>query len=91
MTLGLVGQRGFNDQNGRNQAGNHAGNMVGAGLSGCLGWTYGMPAIFWLAAVFGALAILSVLSIPERAIDQQAERGLQTRTARIRAIIMQKG
>ncbi|WP_174274582.1 MFS transporter [Sphingomonas bacterium] len=77
MTLGIVRQKGFNAQNGRNQAWNHAGNMVGAGLSGWLGWTFGMPAIFYLAAVFGALAVTSVLLIPERAIDHQAARGLE--------------
>jgi MFS family permease len=31
VTLGIARQRGFNQQNGRNQAFNHAGNMVGAG------------------------------------------------------------
>ncbi len=79
MTLGVVRQAGFNAQNGRNQAWNHAGNMVGAGLSGWLGWKFGMPAIFYLAAVFGVLAILSVLMIPERAIDHAAARGLEAR------------
>ncbi|WP_294335056.1 MFS transporter [uncultured Sphingomonas sp.] len=78
MTLGVVRQAGFNAQNGRNQAWNHAGNMIGAGLSGWLGWKFGMPAIFYLAAVFGALAILSVLMIPERAIDHAAARGLES-------------
>lgn len=78
MTLGVVRQAGFNAQNGRNQAWNHAGNMVGAGLSGWLGWKFGMPGIFYLAAVFGLLAILSVLMIPERAIDHAAARGLES-------------
>ncbi len=77
MTLGIVRQKGFNAQNGRNQAWNHAGNMVGAGLSGWLGWKFGMPAIFYLAAIFGVLAIASVLGIPERAIDHSAARGLE--------------
>ncbi|TPG07515.1 MFS transporter [Sphingomonas oligophenolica] len=77
MTLGIVHQKGFNAQNGRNQAWNHAGNMVGAGLSGWLGWQFGMPAIFYLAGVFGVLAITSVLLIPERTIDHQAARGLE--------------
>ena len=27
--------------------------MIGAGLSGYLGWMFGMPAIFYLGAVFG--------------------------------------
>lgn len=77
MTLGIVRQKGFNAQNGRNQAWNHAGNMVGAGLSGYLGWRFGMPAIFYLAAVFGVLAITCVLMIPEKAIDHRAARGLE--------------
>jgi MFS family permease len=77
MTLGIVRQKGFNAQNGRNQAWNHAGNMVGAALSGYLGWRFGMPAIFYLAAVFGVLAIASVLKIPENAIDHRAARGLE--------------
>lgn len=77
MTLGVVRQKGFNAQNGRNQAWNHAGNMIGAGLSGWLGWQFGMPAIFYLAAVFGVLAITAVLTIPERAIDHRAARGLE--------------
>lgn len=81
MTLGIVRQRGFNAQNGRNQAWNHAGNMVGAGLSGWLGWRYGMPAIFFLAALFGALAISCVLLIPERAIDHAAARGLEAQAS----------
>jgi len=77
MTLGIVRQRGFNAQNGRNQAWNHAGNMIGAGLSGWLGFEFGMPAIFFLAAAFGVFAIASVLAIPERAIDHRAARGLE--------------
>ncbi|UAJ12045.1 MFS transporter [Polymorphobacter megasporae] len=77
MTLGVVRQKGFNAQNGRNQAWNHAGNMVGAGLSGWLGWKFGMPAIFYLAAVFGVLAIITVMMIPEAAIDHKAARGLE--------------
>ncbi len=77
MTLGIVRQKGFNAQNGRNQAWNHAGNMIGAGLSGWLGYRFGMPAIFYLAAAFGVLAIASVLTIPETSIDHRAARGLE--------------
>ncbi len=76
ITLGIVRQEGFNAQNGKNQAFNHAGNMVGAGLSGFLGWKFGMSAVFWLAALFGALSIASVLMIPREAIDDNAARGL---------------
>ena len=75
ITLGMVRQKGFNRQNGRNQAYNHAGNMVGAGLSGFLGWQFGLVAVFWLAALFGVLSIISVLLIPADAIDHEAARG----------------
>ncbi|SFT18618.1 MFS transporter [Mucilaginibacter polytrichastri] len=77
ITLGIVKQKGFNRQNGYNQAYNHAGNVVGAALSGYLGYKFGMPAIFILSAVFGALAILSVLLIPAKTIDDRAARGMK--------------
>ncbi|WP_020603921.1 MFS transporter [Spirosoma spitsbergense] len=76
ITLGMVRQAGFNRQNGYNQAYNHAGNVAGAALSGYLGMRYGMPAVFILAALFGVLAIISVLLIPSEAIDDDAARGL---------------
>ncbi|MDQ0471914.1 MFS transporter [Labrys wisconsinensis] len=75
ITLGMVRQKGFNRQNGQNQAFNHAGNMVGAGLSGLLGWAFGLPAVFCLAAVFGVLTVTSALMIPAEAIDDDAARG----------------
>ncbi len=77
ITLGMVKQKGFNRQNGENQAFNHAGNVVGAGLSGLLGWWFGLEAVFVLAAVFGVLAILAVLAIPADAIDDAAARGAE--------------
>ena len=75
ITLGMVGQRGFNRQNGRNQAFNHAGNMVGAAASGLLGWQFGYFSVFVLAALFGAVTIACVLLIPADAIDHRAARG----------------
>jgi MFS family permease len=77
ITLGIVRQAGFNRQVGHNQALNHAGNMVGAGLSGLLGWQFGFTAVFWLAALFGILSITSVLMIPSAAIDDDEARGLR--------------
>lgn len=77
ITLGIVHQSGFNRQMGFNQAFNHAGNMAGAGLSGFLGWMFGMPAVFWLAALFGVLSIVSVMLIPSDAIDDRIARGLR--------------
>jgi MFS family permease len=51
ITLGVVRQAGFTVQNGRNQAYNHAGNMVGAALSGLLGWRFGFAAVCGWAVV----------------------------------------
>ncbi len=76
ITLGMVRQVGFNRQMGRNQAFNHAGNLVGAGLSGYLGYKFGFDAVFYLAAAFGVLSIAAVLMIPPEAIDDRIARGL---------------
>lgn len=78
ITLGIVKQQGFNRQNGLNQAFNHAGNVVGAGLSGYLGLKFGMTAIVLLAALFGILSMISVLLIPADSIDHKAARGLKS-------------
>src|SRR5713101_7181594 len=82
ITLGIAHQAGFNRQNGRNQAFNHAGNMVGAAVSGFLGWKFGFGAVFILAAVFGALSIISVLIIPKKAIDDHVARGSSDNSSR---------
>lgn len=76
ITLGIARQAGFNRLNGRNQAFNHAGNMVGAGLSGFLGWQFGFQSVFWLSAAFGVFSIASVLLIPPSEIDDNAARGV---------------
>lgn len=76
ITLGIVKQKGFNRQNGYNQAFNHAGNVVGAALSGYLGLKFGITAIFLLSALFGLLSIVSILMIPAESIDDKAARGL---------------
>lgn len=76
ITLGMFHQSRFNHQNGINQAFNHAGNAVGAALSGLSGWTLGLPAVFWLAVAFAAASIVSVAMIPRDAIDHRIARGL---------------
>jgi predicted MFS family arabinose efflux permease len=76
LTLGVARQEGFNAQQGRNQAFNHAGNLAGAALSGVLGWRYGFAAVFWLAALFSALSIACAFAIPKAAIDHAEARGL---------------
>jgi MFS family permease len=77
ITLGLVRQKGFNRQLGRNQAFNHAGNAAGAALSGYLGLRYGFAAVLWLAAAFGVASVICTLIIPPEMIDNSAARGLK--------------
>ncbi|WP_246793068.1 MFS transporter [Burkholderia perseverans] len=76
MTLGMVREGGFDRQFGRNQVASHAGNVVGAALSGWLGWRFGFGAVFLLAAVFGALTVGATLLVPHGAIDHDSARGL---------------
>jgi MFS family permease len=77
ITLGMFRQAGFGRQLGINQAFNHGGNAVGAGLSGLLGWKFGLAAVFWLAVAFAVASIISVLSIPRSSIDDRAARGIR--------------
>lgn len=76
VTLGIVREHGFDRQFGRNQVANYAGNVVGAALSGWMGWRFGFDGIFALAGAFGAMAIVSAVLIPRNAIDQNSARGL---------------
>jgi MFS family permease len=86
MTLGIVHQSGFTKQMGINQAFNHAGNMAGAGLSGLLGWRFGMAGVVGLATLFGVLAIVSAMLIPAHAIDDRIARGARPAQKQVGAI-----
>ena len=75
ITLGLVRQKGFTHQMGRNEAFNHAGNVTAALLCGVLGYAFGLGAVF---AVMSALAVMSLLAlayIDPKEIDYDAARG----------------
>ncbi len=76
LTLGIAREQGFDRQFGRNQVANHAGNVVGAALSGWLGWRYGFGAVFVLAGVFGVMTVISTLLIRRDSIDHDSARGL---------------
>jgi MFS family permease len=82
ITLGMVHKAGFDRQFGRNQAINHAGNVVGAAVSGLLGWKFGFTAVFALAALFAVFTVISVCLIPASTIDHRAARGWETLDSR---------
>ncbi|MGC1303211.1 MAG: MFS transporter [Caulobacteraceae bacterium] len=76
LTLGVFRRSGFDAQNGRNQAFNHAGNVLGAAISGLIGWKFGFGAVFLMGIGLGSLSIASTLAIPRAAVDDAAARGL---------------
>ncbi|MEH3047103.1 MFS transporter [Sphingomonas adhaesiva] len=76
ITLGIVGARAFTARVGRNEAFNHAGNAVSAGLAGLLAWKLGPQVVFWLMALLAAASIAATLAIPGDRIDHDVARGL---------------
>jgi MFS family permease len=75
ISLGIVGPRGFDRQLGRNEAANHAGNVVAALLGGAAAWVTGIVGIFVVQIVLTIGAILTTLGIPPGAIDHDLARG----------------
>lgn len=75
ITLGLVQQRGFAHQLGRNQAFNHGGNVAAAALAGAAGYVFGLGAVFVILAIMAGLSVAATLGIDPRAIDHRAARG----------------
>jgi predicted MFS family arabinose efflux permease len=76
ITLGLVKQKGFAHQLGRNEAFNHAGNVFAAVLAGAFGYAFGLAAVFVVLSGMAVLAIVAVLMIDPNKIDHRAARGL---------------
>jgi MFS family permease len=79
VSLGIFGARAFTARIGRNETFNHAGNAVGAVIAGAAAYALGPSAVFYLMAVMSVGSLVSVIAIPERAIDHDAARGLQRR------------
>ncbi len=79
ITMGLVGQRGFDRQFGRNQSFNSAGNVMAALLTLAVSRVWGNRAIFFAGAVLILPTILSVLLIRPEEIDYDRARGGRSR------------
>jgi MFS family permease len=75
ITLGLVFQKGFAHQLGRNEAFNHSGNVVAAVLAGATGYVFGLGAAFVVLAVMAVLAVVAMLRVDPGEIDHRAARG----------------
>ncbi len=75
LTLGLVGRVVMPRRTGRNEAFNHAGNVVAAALAGGLAYLFGYGAMFLLVAGMAAASSAAVLLIREPEIDHDLARG----------------
>ncbi|BAW81106.1 major facilitator transporter [Candidatus Nitrosoglobus terrae] len=85
ISLGIVGFERFTYQVGRNEAFNHAGNVVTALVAGVAGWLISPSAVLWLAAFMAILSIGAVLNIEGKAINHKIARGLPAESGQILA------
>lgn len=76
VSLGIFGHRAFTRRIGRNETFNHAGNAVAAGLAGLSAYWFGPTVVFYLLGGMAIASLVSILAIPERAIDHDLARGL---------------
>src|ERR1700704_4799539 len=76
VSLGLVGHRAFTARVGRNESFNHAGNAAAATIAGGTAYFFGPQVVFYLLAFMAIASLVSVLAIPEDAIDHDLARGL---------------
>ena len=76
VSLGVVGHRAFTARIGRNETFNHAGNAVAAIIAGAAAYAFGPQVVFYLLAITSMASLVSILAIPERAIDHDRARGL---------------
>lgn len=81
VSLGIFGHRAFTRRIGRNETFNHAGNAVAAAVAGIAAYRFGPSVVFYLLAFMACASLVSILAIPEHAIDHDLARGLDERDA----------
>jgi MFS family permease len=75
VSLGLVGHARMSRRTGRNEAYNHAGNVIAAVLAGLIGDHIAYEGIFYLLAGMCGLSIVATLLIRRDEIDDDLARG----------------
>jgi MFS family permease len=75
VSLGLVGHARMARRTGRNEAYNHAGNVIAAVLAGLIGDHIAYEGIFYLLAGMCGLSIVATLMIRRDEIDDDLARG----------------
>ena len=76
VSLGIFGHNAFTRRIGRNETFNHAGNAAAAGLAGLSAYWFGPTVVFYLLGAMAVGSLVSILAIPEKAIDHDLARGL---------------
>ncbi|GLR84708.1 MFS transporter [Bradyrhizobium iriomotense] len=76
VSLGIFGHRAFTARIGRNETFNHAGNAVAAAIAGATAYWFGPSVVFYLLAAMALASLVSIVCIPESAIDHDLARGL---------------
>ena len=75
VSLGLVGHSRLSRRAGRNEAFNHAGNVVAAVLAGLIGDHVAYEGIFYLLAGMCGASVVATLMIRPEEIDDELARG----------------
>jgi MFS family permease len=75
ISLGIVGRARFTARVGRNEAFNHAGNVVTAIAAGLAGWLIAPSAVLWIAAGLALAVLLPLSRVRAADIDQEVARG----------------
>jgi predicted MFS family arabinose efflux permease len=75
LSLGLVGRRRLDARISRNEAFNHGGNFLAAGLAGVLGQSLGYHWIFYLVCGFAVASAAITRLIDPGEIDHERARG----------------
>jgi MFS family permease len=75
ISLGIVGRARFTARIGRNEAFNHAGNVVTAIAAGIAGWLIAPSAVLWIVAALALAVLLPLSRVRADDIDQATARG----------------
>src|SRR5882757_4591136 len=75
ISLGIVGRKMFTHRVGRNEAYNHAGNVVTAIVAGIAGYLIDPSAVLWIIAGLALACFFATYAVNPNAIDHDVARG----------------
>ncbi len=75
ISLGIFGRARLTHRIGRNEAFNHAGNVVTAGVAGLAGYVFRPVAVLWVVAGLAFVSLVATFRIDGQSIDHRLARG----------------